>query len=291
MTILILGGTSFVGRHIVNEALQQGHTVTLAHRGQTNADLFPDCEHLHFDRLGEWPDLGDRRWDAVVDTSAYVPRALTLAAEALRGRADRYLFISTISVYDVIGQATLDESSPVFAELETETETVDSQTYGPLKVACERVGREAWGDAFIIIRPGIVVGRWDPTNRFEHWVRQVAAGGEVPVPERLDQPVQHIDGGDLARLCLARLAGRGGVWNAAGDETTFGAMLEGIRAALGVETTWVPTATEALEKAPMVLPTDGSRDAIFRCSSDRAKSAGLSHRPLADIVVDVIDAA
>lgn len=289
MTILILGGTSFVGRHIVNEALKQGHTITLAHRGQTNADLFPDCEHLHFDRLGEWPDLGDRSWDAVVDSSAYVPRALTLAAAALQGRTERYLFISTISVYDVTGQATLDESSPVFAELETDTETIDSQSYGPLKVACERVGREAWGEKFVIIRPGIVVGRWDPTNRFEYWVRQVAAGGEVPVPERLDQPVQYVDGGDLARLCLARLAGPGGVWNGAGDETTFGAMLEGIRVALGVEATWVPTATEALDKSPMVLPSDGSRDAIFRCSSERAKAAGLVHRPLADIVADVLE--
>lgn len=288
MNLLILGGTSFVGRHIVTQALERGHLVTLAHRGQTNADLFPECEHLHFDRLGEWPDLGDRRWDAVVDTSAYVPRAITTAAQHLAIRANQYLFISTISVYDVEGPTTLDESSPVWKELDEPTETIDAQTYGPLKVACERVASEAWGDRLIIVRPGIVVGRWDPTHRFEHWVRQVAAGGEVKVPQRLDQPVQMIDGSDLARFCLDRLGGGSGVWNANGNETTFGQMLDGILEATGVSATWVPTPTDQLEKSPMVFPEDGSRDAIFKCSNAKALSAGLTLRPLSDTIFDVM---
>jgi 2'-hydroxyisoflavone reductase len=256
MNLLILGGTSFVGRHIVTQALERGHVVTLAHRGKTNADLFPECEHLHFDRLGEWPDLGERRWDAVVDTSAYVPRAITTAAEHLASRADQYLFISTISVYDLDGQITLDEGSPVWKELEEPTETIDAQTYGPLKVACERVASEAWG--------------------------------EVKVPLRLDQPVQMIDGSDLARFCLDRLGRGSGVWNANGNETTFGQMLEGIRDAIRVSATWVPTPTDQLEKSPMVLPEDGSRDAIFRCSSAKAQTDGLRFRTISETVHDVL---
>lgn len=288
MNILILGGTSFVGRHIVTQALEQGHTVTIAHRGQTNAELFPECEHLHFDRLGEWPDLGDRRWDAVVDTSAYVPRAIATAAQHLVGRTDRYLFISTISVYDLEGQTMLDEMSPVWKELDEPTETIDAQTYGPLKVACERVAAESWGDRLVVVRPGIVVGCWDPTNRFEYWVRQVAAGGEVKVPVRLEQPVQFIDGLDLARFCIARLSGGTGIWNANGNETTFGVMLEGIREALGIEATWLPVPIDQLEKSPMVLPEDGSRDAIFRCSSAKAQANGLRFRSIAETVHDVL---
>ncbi len=288
MNLLILGGTSFVGRHIVTQALERGHVVTLAHRGKTNADLFPECEHLHFDRLGEWPDLGERRWDAVVDTSAYVPRAISTAAEHLARRADQYLFISTISVYDLDGQITLDEGSPVWKELEEPTETIDAQTYGPLKVACERVASEAWGDRLIVVRPGIVVGRWDPTNRFEYWVRQVATGGQVKVPLRLDQPVQMIDGSDLTRFCLDRLGRGSGVWNANGNETTFGQMLEGIRDEIRVSATWVPTPTDQLEKSPMVLPEDGSRDAIFRCSSAKAQADGLRFRTISETVHDVL---
>ena len=288
MNLLILGGTSFVGRHIVTQALERGHSVTIAHRGKTNADLFPECDHLHFDRLGDWPDLGNRTWDAVVDTSAYVPRAISTAAEHLARRADKYLFISTISVYDSQGQSTLVEHSPVYAELSEATETIDAQTYGPLKVACERIATEAWGDRLIIVRPGIVVGRWDPTNRFEFWVRQGAAGGEVKVPQRLDQPVQYIDGLDLARFCLDRLAGGPGVWNANGNETTFGAMLDGVREAIGVSVTWVPTPTDQLEKSPMVLPDDGSRDALFRCSSAKAQADGLRFRTISETVHDVL---
>ncbi|MCC7433980.1 MAG: NAD-dependent epimerase/dehydratase family protein [Methanoregulaceae archaeon] len=288
MNLLILGGTSFVGRHIVTQALERGHVVTLAHRGQTNNDIFPECEHLHFDRLGEWPDLGDRRWDAVVDTSAYVPRAITTAAEHLASRADQYLFISTISVYDLEVPGAIDESSALYKELDEPTEEVNAQTYGPLKVACERVAKEAWGDQLYIVRPGIVIGQWDPTNRFEHWVRLIHAGGEVKVPQRLDQPVQAIDGADLARFTLDILAGPSGVWNANGDETTFGTMLDTIRVTLSGDAQWVPVPIDELEKSPMVLPDDGSRDAIFRCSNARARAAGLKLRTLSDTVVDIV---
>lgn len=289
MNLLILGGTAFVGRHIVTQALARGHQVTLAHRGQTGTDLFPECEHLHFDRLSAWPEI-TQFWDAVVDTSAYVPRAISSAAEHLQGRTAKYLFISTVSVYDVEGQLGLDENSPLWPEPETPTEEITAQTYGPLKVACERVASEAWGDSLIVIRPGIIVGKWDPTDRFEYWAREVARGGSVPVPARMDQPIQVIDGSDLARFCLDRLAGDGGVWNATGPAApiTFGQMLDEMRSATGSGATWDPKATAELPKSPMVLPEDGSRDAIFRCSSAKAIADGLVHRPLRESVLDAI---
>jgi len=288
MNLLTLGGTSFVGRHIVTQALALGHQVTIAHRGQTNADLFPECEHLHFDRLGDWPELGNRQWDAVIDSSAYVPRAVTLAAEHLKSRTSKYLFISTISVYDLDVPGKIDETSTVYKELAEPTEEINAQTYGPLKVACERVAQEAWSDQLYIVRPGIVIGQWDPTNRFEHWVRLIHAGGDVQVPQRLHQPVQAIDGSDLARFSLDVLGGPSGVWNANGDETTFGTMIDTIRVTLSSNAHWVPVPLEDLEKSPMVLPEDGSRDAIFQCSNTKAKAAGLKLRPLSDTVVDIV---
>src|SRR4051794_29329724 len=218
MRLLVLGGTSFVGRAIVEDALGRGFDVTLFGRGRTGTELFPGVERLRGDRAtGDYTALTSRTWDAVVDVSAYVPRHVQEAATALDGRGGRYLFISTGSVYDHRqARPGLTEDSPRLAA-ERGTEEVTPETYGPLKAACEDDVRALHGDRATIVRPGIVAGPHDPTDRFTYWVRRAARGGRVPFPAGPAQPMQVVDSRDLARLVTQLLADdRGGVYNAVG---------------------------------------------------------------------------
>lgn len=288
----MLGGTRFVGRHFVDEALEAEHSITLIHRGQTGGDLFPECRHILMDRGEEsaWASLPEGSWDAVVDFSAYVPRVMRYSAEALKGRAERYLFISTISVYDPAGQTTLDEDSPQLTPPAPDFETI-MEAYGGLKVACERVMNETWGDKATIVRPGIIIGPYDYTDRFHHWVREISRDDNVDVPERLNQPVQYIDGRDLGQFCLALLNnGTPGVFNACGprEADTMGGMLGTIRATVNDDCFFSPRPLDELAKSPFALPDDGSSDPLFRCSAARGIAAGLTYRPLADTIRDIV---
>ncbi|HEY6961457.1 MAG TPA: NAD-dependent epimerase/dehydratase family protein [Gaiellaceae bacterium] len=206
MRILILGGTQFLGRHTVDVALARGHDVTLFNRGQTSPHLFPDVEKLRGDRDGDLSALAGTTWDAVVDTSGYVPRIVAQTIDAL-GDVGHYTFVSSISVYaDVSTPPT--ESSAV-AELEEPTEEV-MEAYGALKADCEDVVRERHPAAFVP-RPGLIVGPWDPTGRFTYWPQRIAAGGRVLAPAPPDADAQVIDVRDLAgwivRAAEDRLAG------------------------------------------------------------------------------------
>src|SRR4051794_26693131 len=162
MRLLVLGGTQFLGRHVVESALARGHEPTLFNRGQTHPELFPGVERLVGDRDGDLAALEPGAWDAVVDTSGYVPRVVRQSAELLAPRVRRYLFVSTISVYADVSQPGVDEDAPV-AQLEEPTEEHRGPAYGPLKALCEGVVREVYGDRATIVRPGLIVGPWDPT--------------------------------------------------------------------------------------------------------------------------------
>ncbi len=292
MHALIFGGTQFVGRHIAEEAERRGHSLTLVHRGKTNPGLFPQAEHVALDRLENVDALKGRAFDAVIDVSAYVPRAVRLAREALADQFGRYLFISTISVYDLAAMGAIthpDESAPLLELEDPTTEIINAETYGGLKVLCERELADL-GDRLTIVRPGIVVGQYDHTNRFHHWTREILTRDQVAVPPRLDQPSQWIDGADLARLTWDLVEqGVAGAFNACGPETaeTLGSMLNGIAAATGRHPEWVPADAEELPKMRFLLPEDGSADAMFRVSNAKAISAGLRFRPFAETVADV----
>ncbi len=200
MRILVLGGTSFVGRHITERALEEGHTVTLFNRGETNPDLFDGVEHLRGDRNVDVRALAGREWDATVDVCAYVPRQVRAALTALGARAGLYTFISTISVYTEDVPAHFTESAPL-VEPSYETE-VTMELYGALKVGCEITARQLVADGRLcIVRPGYVVGPYDPTHRFTYWVERVAAGGPMLGPSS-DQPLQVVDGRDLAAFVV-----------------------------------------------------------------------------------------
>lgn len=281
MQILVLGGTSFVGRAIVADLLSRGHTPTLFSRGQTGVELFPGLTRLRGDRdSGDYASLADGSWDAVVDVSGYVPRHVAKASAAVGSRGGRYLFISTGSVYDVAAAGeVITEDTPRLAPFR-DSEEITGETYGPLKVACEDDVLSLHGQRATIVRPGVVAGPYDPTERFTYWVRRAAEGGRVAVP-RPEQPVQVIDSTDLARLVTLLLEQDSpGIYNAVGPwpAVTLGALVEACAKAAGTTVEVVPVDPEP--GFQLVLPPDGSLDVMFRRGADAAHVAGMPKTPL-----------
>src|SRR4051812_46918651 len=203
MRILLLGGTSFLGRHLIDEALARGHEVTLFNRGQTNPGLYPQVEELRGERGGDLAALQGRRWDRVLDTSGYLPADVRRSAGLLAGAADHYAFISSISVYADTATAGQDESAPVAQLPECADEgALGGETYGALKALCEQAVQEAFGERALVVRPGLIVGPHDGTNRFGYWVHRIGEGGEVLAPNPPAQNTQFIDARDLAAFVL-----------------------------------------------------------------------------------------
>lgn len=219
MRILVIGGTRFLGRHIVESALERNHDVTLFNRGQTNADLFPAVTKLRGDRASDLSALQGKSWDVVIDTCGYVPRLVSASAQALAGSTNLYVFISSISVYADFTSSAINESSPVATMPDETVEEITNETYGPLKALCERAAENAMPGHVLHIRPGYIVGPHDPTDRFTYWPYRVAQGGEVAVPGSPEAPVQFIDARDLTDW-LVRMSGDGktGVYNATGPD-------------------------------------------------------------------------
>lgn len=291
MQILVLGGTSFVGRAIVTELLSRGHSPTLFTRGVTNPGLFPDVPKRRGDRdAGDYASLDGTDWDAVLDVSAYVPRHVSQALDATE--AGRYLLISTVSVYDLLRcpEDGLAEDAALLPEVR-HTEVVTPEVYGGLKVACEADLVKRLGDRATIVRPGIVAGPHDTTDRFTYWVRRASRGGRVAVPGRLAQPVQVVDSRDLARLVTVLLEGdRPGTFNAVGPAVpvTLGELVETCAGAAGtgVELVEVDPALGG-DSFPLVLD-DPSWDPFFRRSAALAHAAGMPRTPLHRTAADVL---
>lgn len=285
MDVLVLGGTSFVGRWIVEDLLGGGHSPTLFTRGRTGPDLFPGVRRLVGDRsTGDYAALAGGRWDAVVDVSGYVPRHVTQAADALAGHRGRYLFISTGMVYDHVATRTpITEDEPRLPAHRV-SETIDDDTYGPLKVACEDDLLDRFGDRLTRVRPGWVVGPHDRNDGLTYWVRRGARGGPVAVPDRLDRPVQVVDVRDLARLVVLLLEqDLPGAFNAVGPSSavTLGDLLLTCGVADRVE---VPYDEDAF---PLLLP-DESWDDLLRISPAAAHAVGMPRTPLSVTVADTL---
>ncbi|MCO5198343.1 MAG: NAD-dependent epimerase/dehydratase family protein [Anaerolineae bacterium] len=294
MNLLILGGTVFLGRHITEAAVAAGHTVTLFNRGQSGADIFPQLETLIGDRdKGDLSALDGRTWDAVIDTCAYVPRVARDSATKLADTVAHYTFVSTCSVYANLTTTGQDETAPVI-ELEDPTvENVTGETYGGLKVLCERAVAETLPDRTLIIRPGLIVGPHDRSDRFTYWPVRVADGGEVLAPGRPERPVQYIDVRDLAAWTVRMVEQQAtGVYNTIGPEpeTTMGATLESCRRISGSNAafTWVDEAflleneVGAYVEMPLWVPEEYRAFDAF--SADKAVAAGLTYRPIDDTI-------
>lgn len=228
MTILVLGGTGFIGPHTVEYALSRGHTVTLFNRGRTNTHLFPELEKLVGDRDGDLAALEGRRWDAVIDNSGYVPRLVRDSAELLAD-SGRYLFVSSISAYNDLTPDGITEDYEVGRLEDPTVERVTGQTYGPLKALCEEAVQDVFGDRANIVRPGYIVGPGDTTDRLTYWPVRVSMGGDVAAPGSPEDPIQFIDARDLGGWIVRMLENDiGGVFNGLGptDPLNMGTMLE-----------------------------------------------------------------
>ncbi len=295
MKLLMLGGTVFLGRWIVEAALARGHDVTMFNRGDTNPDLFPEVEKLRGNRDGNLDALQGRRWDVVIDSSGYVPRLVRASAELLADAVENYTFISSISVYDDLN-APVDENSPL-RRLEDETvEEITGEAYGGLKVLCERAAEEVMPGRVLNVRAGLIVGPHDPTDRFTYWPVRIAKGGEVLAPGNPDQPTQFIDVRDLSewivRMAEARKAG---IYNATGYPLAIKTVLDTCKSATGSDAhfTWVsePFLLEQqvapFTEIPLWLPR--SSIGILQASIARAIADGLSFRPLDDTVRDTLE--
>ncbi len=298
MRILVLGGTVFLGRHVVDAARARGHEITLFNRGQSNADLFPDLENLRGDRDGGLDVLraGERKWDAVIDTCGFVPRLVRASAECLRDAAEHYIFVSTQSVYsdadpDTVGQ----DESAALATIEDETvEQVTGETYGALKALCERAAEEAMPGRVTNVRSGLIVGPHDPSDRFTYWPVRVAAGGEVLAPAPPDWPVEFVDARDLAAWIVhAAEQKTSGTFNTAGPTTPrqqFGRLLAACREVAGNDATITWAALDWLEKRGATpwadLPLRATERAFTTRTPARAMAAGFECRPMEQTIRD-----
>jgi 2'-hydroxyisoflavone reductase len=307
LKILILGGTLFVGRHLVDAALARGHEVTLFNRGREAPDLQTGVEQLTGDRRGDLAALRGRRWDAAIDTAAYVPSVVDRAARLLAPSIDHYTFVSTRSVYvdhrdsgEGGRLATLTDEALREAEaLRPEGRSharLYGEGYGALKVLCERAAEEAMPGRVLVLRPGLIVGPFDPTDRFTYWVRRVARGGAVLAPGGPDRVVRALDARDLAGWCVRQIEARAtGVFNTAGaDGVTMEGMLEACRRASRSDARFV-WASEAFLVAEGVTPWSElplwvleEDSAFLETGNAKAVAAGLGFRPLEETARDTL---
>jgi 2'-hydroxyisoflavone reductase len=300
MRILILGGTGFIGPHEVRYAQSRGHTLTLFNRGQTNSHLFPGVEKLRGDRNDDLSALEGREWDAVIDNAASIPRWVRQSAQLLQDAAQQYLFVSTISVYSDNSIVNMDESGPL-ATIEDETvEQVTGETYGPLKALCEQEARNAFGDRATIVRPGLIVGPGDPTDRFTYWPVRVDRGGDVLAPGDPTDPVQVVDARDLTQWMVRTLEEtHRGTFNATGPASplSIAEALYGIRAVTtaNVSFKWADAQFLAEHEVrpwrdmPLWIPPTDGMQGFSRVNCQKAIEAGLTFRPLADTALDTLE--
>jgi 2'-hydroxyisoflavone reductase len=295
LRILILGGTGFIGPHQVRYAQQRGHTVTLFNRGKTNPGLFPDIQKLEGDRaVGNYESLKGKKWDVVIDNPTTLPRWVRQAAEVLKGNVGQYVFISTISVYAANETPGADETDALATTTEPESEDA-RRYYGPLKALAEKEAEKAFPGKTTVIRPGLIVGPGDLSDRFTYWPVRLQRGGEVLAPGDPTDPVQIIDARDLAEFAVRVCEdGTVGTYNVTGPRAklSIAEMLGGIRAQLSndVHLTWVDAdfleaqKVRAWSDMPVWIPSSGDTAGFATRSIQRALDKGLTFRPFADTV-------
>ncbi len=309
LRILFIGGTGFIGPHMVRRAMARGHTVSLFNRGRTNPHLFPDVEKFVGDRDGGLDVLRGKSWDAVIDTSGYIPRVVRDSAELLRDNVHRYLFVSTGDAYADFVKVGLDEDYTLDT-IDDPTNEDPSKHYGPLKVLCEKAVMETYADRSTILRPGWIIGAGDYNSISSYWPMRVHHGGEVLAPGDPTDPIQIIDAHDLARFVIKILEDDiDGIYNTMGPGSplTTAEFLYGIRAVTTskVKFTWVPADFLAemnvaamtdlpiwfppSDDYPTPAPFEPGAKGFHQMSAARAIAAGLTFRPLAETARSIID--
>ncbi|MEO8378198.1 MAG: NAD-dependent epimerase/dehydratase family protein [Acidobacteriota bacterium] len=301
LRILILGGTGFIGPHQVRYAVSRGHKVTVFNRGKTNPGSVPaGVERLEGDRNGKLDALKGREWDAVIDNPSTLPRWVRDAATLLKDSAGQYLFISTISVYADNTKPNMDETDATIILEDPTVEKIEGLTYGGLKALSEKEAEKAFPGRTTVVRPGLIVGPGDNSDRFTYWPARIARGGEVMAPGNPTDPVQFIDARDLAEWTIRLVEQKAfGTFNGIGPAKplTIAEMLYGIKAVTtaGAQFTWVPAPfleaqkVEGWSDMPVWVPPAGEYAGFGARSIARALAAGLTFRTLADTAQATLD--
>lgn len=302
MRLLFIGGTKFLGRATVDEALRRGHEVTLFNRGATNPDLFPETEKLRGDRAADLSPLAGREWDAVIDPSGYVPHVVRASAEALAGSVGHYLFVSSISAYgDQSGPNDEESATAELGDRPIDELVMDDDggNYGALKALCEQVVADVYPDRHTNVRSGLIVGAYDPTGRFTFWPHRFARGGEVLAPGPPERTVQFVDVRDLAAWMLDAVErGLTGTFNATNPGVPWGDLLETARATTGADAalTWVSDDFLGEHEVGewMELPLwlrDPDWVGMHMADVTKALDAGLTFRPLEETIRETLELA
>lgn len=297
MNILILGGTGFIGPHLVQHAMDRGHKITLFNRGRSNPALFPSAEKLVGDRDGDLTALRGRRWDAVIDNSGYTSQQVQSSLTYLQDACDLYLFTSTRSVYHEFTADLMNEDAPLGPRNIPESQW---EGYGPNKVLAERVVMDGFGARALITRPSIIVGPGDRTDRFTYWVDRIDDGGDILVQGEPTDPVQYIDVRDLAEFYVHLLEGSvTGIYNTEGPATLLGAagLVDGIKAVTATPSRfhWVDwdflieEGETPQDSLPFWQPPRGRYLNYGRMDNRRAMAKGLTFRPLAVTARDTLE--
>ena len=298
MKLLVLGGTVFLGRHVVEIALDQGHEVTMFNRGQSNSELFPEVEKLQGDRDGNLTALENGKWDAVIDTCGYVPRLVGDSAKLLADKVDHYVFVSSISAYSNFADPALNESSELATMGDESVEEINGETYGPLKVLSENAAEAAMPGRVCHVRAGLIVGPHDKTDRFTYWPVRIDKGGEVLAPQPQELSVQFIDVRDLATWMIKSAEEKiAGHFNVTGpsEKLSMSQFLETCQRVSGSDArfTWAEHDFLLEQEVgywmdlPMWLgPTHAGMTSV---SIDKALNSGLKFRPLEDTIRDTLE--
>ncbi|MEP6900692.1 MAG: NAD-dependent epimerase/dehydratase family protein [Actinomycetota bacterium] len=315
MKILIIGGTKFLGRHLINAALKNNHEVTLFNRGKKySEDEIEGVEQLHGDRNSDLDKLANRRWDACLDTCGYLPQSVKASAEFLRESINQYIFVSSISAYANFSEVNFDENAPLAELTEEQKKQLDAidtkgeltgaalgEMYGALKVLCEREAEKAMPKRVLNVRPGLIVGEYDFTDRFTYWVMRVASGGKILAPGNPNRFVQMIDAQDLARWIVKMAEKREtGIYNAGGRpfDLTFGEMLEEIKTFSKSNAEFVWATEEFLREnnvavwseMPLYLhESDKDWQGFLSANIDKALTKGLKLRSLPDTIRETLN--
>lgn len=302
LKILIMGGTAFIGPAFAEMAIARGHELTFFNRGRTNPHLFPGVEKITGDRTvpEDVEQLRGREWDVVLDNSCYFPRVIDLVADIVKDSVRQYVVISTISVYADYAQPGMTEDAPLATLEDPTVEEVTGETYGGLKVLCEQAAQRAMPDRTLVIRPGLIVGPMDRTDRFTYWPVRVSRGGEVLAPGMPDQAIQFIDVRDLMSFTLKCIEEqRSGVFHCTGKSGSIrtGGMLEKSRAQTGSDATftWADAAfleeheVEAWSEMPCWIPPEGEYAGFGSVDVSRAIAAGLEFRSLDHTIRDTLE--
>ena len=301
MKILIIGGTVFLGRHLVTIAQERGHEVTIFTRGKHNPDIFDNVEKLRGNRDGELDALLDKKWDAVIDTCGYYPRIVKQSVEMLKDKVEHYTFVSSISVYGDFSKIGITEDDEVGKIADETIEEITEESYGPLKALCENEVTKVFGENALIVRPGLIVGPHDPSGRFTYWVKRLQEGGKVLIPGEEKLKTQFIDVRDLAGWIIEKIEEKlSGTFNVTGPEQdlAFEELMQNISKIYEKDYDFVKVPDNFLlenqvipyMELPLWIPqTEEKYQGFDSVSIQKALDQGLKFRPLKNTILDTLD--